>query len=433
MSGPDAAGSSRPRTRRAWRVASQAAVVGAAMAVGNLLSYLLSVTASRRLGPEQFGILGALLGLLVVGYVAALALQMVTTRREAVAAAGGAAGGGALTRTALLASVSMGLLGLAATAPLVHFLHLPGPVTLLLVAATCIPMTWSGYLTGLVLGRERFARVALTVLLFSVGKVGGGLAGLVWAADVEAVMWGTAIGTYVGVAAATFLVRPFIVAPARLADDRPSREVLHVGHALLALFVFTNADILLARHFLPALDAGLFAAGSIVTKIAFWLPQFVLVVALPRLADRGRRGAALTVALAATGVVGVATTLTAAVAGGLVVALVAGPQYEQLAEFVWLFAAEGSVFALAQLMLYGRLSRQDRTAVLAVWAAVAALVAAVATLGHGSPQAVVTSAVLVGAGLAMAGLVALRLDRTAGGDSTPAAAPRVASAPDLSA
>ena len=96
------------------RVVSQAAIVAAAMAVGNVLSYLLSVTASRRLGPEQFGALGALLGLIVVGYVVALALQMVTTRRLAT---GEETLPGALTRAALWASWGLGALGLALAAP----------------------------------------------------------------------------------------------------------------------------------------------------------------------------------------------------------------------------------------------------------------------------------------------------------------------------
>lgn len=399
--------SAGPHPRTGLRgVASQAVVVAAAMAVGNLLAYTLSVAASRTLGPAQFGALASLLGLLVVGYVPALALQLVTTRRQA--ASGQLADPGALTRAAGLASVLLGVAGLLLAVPGAQFLHLDGPLPLLLVALTCVPMTWSGYLQGLALGRERFGLVALVAMLFAVGKIGGGLVGLLVSPGVDAVMWGTAIGTFVGVGAATVLTRDLVAAPRRSMVADPSREVGHVVHALLALFVFTNLDVLLARHFLTPHAAGLFAAGAIVTKIAFWLPQFVTVVALPRLADRRRHAPALKMSLLAIGAVGVLVTAAVAAASGLVVALIAGPAYQQLAGFVWLFALEGSVFALAQLLLYGRLSRQDRAAVVAVWAAVVALVGLVSTVGHGSPQAVVGCAVSVAALLVAAGVVSER-------------------------
>lgn len=379
------------------------------MSVGNLMAYALSVTASRRLGPAQFGVLGALLGLLVVGYVAALALQMVTTRR--LASRGGPVDEGALTRTAAAASVGLGVLALLLAAPVAWFLHLDDVTPLLLLAVTVVPMTWSGYVQGVALGRERFGLVALSVLLFSVGKVGGGLVGLALSPDVSAVMAGTAVGTAVGVAAATSLTRHLMARPSAGGTAGTGREVAHVAHALLALYVLTNLDVLLARHFLTAEAAGLVAAGAIVAKIAFWLPQFVTVVALPRLADARRHHSALAVSVTATAAVGLAATATTLAAGDLVVLLVAGPQYEPLGSFVWLFAAEGSVFALAQLFLYGRLSRQDRTAVVAVWASVAVLVGTVATVAHGSARAIVLAALLAGSLLAVAGLVGLLRDR----------------------
>jgi O-antigen/teichoic acid export membrane protein len=180
-------------------------------------------------------------------------------------------------------------------------------------------------------------------------------------------------------------------------------EVGHVAHALLALYVLTNLDVLLARHYLSAYEAGLFAAGAIVAKVAFWLPHFVTVVALPRLADRSRRGPALRVAATATIIVGMAAAVVTAAAGSAVVLIVSGPAYAPLSSFVWLFALEGSLFAMAQLYLYGRLSRQDRGAVLAVWAAVLLLTLGVVTVGHSSATSIVVWAIIAAAGLALSG------------------------------
>ena len=54
--------------------------VAVGMAVANLLGYALNLVASRLLGPTGFGALGALLGVVLIGNVAALGLQTVTAR-----------------------------------------------------------------------------------------------------------------------------------------------------------------------------------------------------------------------------------------------------------------------------------------------------------------------------------------------------------------
>ena len=54
--------------------------VAVRMAVANLLGYSLNLVASRLLGPIGFGALAALLGVVLIGNVAALGLQTVAAR-----------------------------------------------------------------------------------------------------------------------------------------------------------------------------------------------------------------------------------------------------------------------------------------------------------------------------------------------------------------
>ena len=58
-------------------------------------------------------------------------------------------------------------------------------------------------------------------------------------------------------------------------------QVLHASHALLALYVATSIDVLLARFWLPGAESGVYAVGALVSKVAFWLPSFVAVVTFP--------------------------------------------------------------------------------------------------------------------------------------------------------
>ena len=89
-------------------------------------------------------------------------------------------------------------------------------------------------------------------------------------------------------------------APGRLARLRAARLVarharaaswppLRASGPLLGFVLLLNLDVLLARHHLTAAQAGEYAVAAIFAKVAFWLPQGVGVVLLPRLADAGHR------------------------------------------------------------------------------------------------------------------------------------------------
>ncbi|MFM7064337.1 MAG: polysaccharide biosynthesis protein, partial [Actinomycetes bacterium] len=71
----------------------------------------------------------------------------------------------------------------------------------------------------------------------------------------------------------------------------------------------------------------------------------------------------------------------------------------------WLFALEGSAFALVQVLLYARLATQDRRAVIAVWAALVALVAIITLWRHDSVTEIVTTVVAVSLVLTVVGLI----------------------------
>jgi O-antigen/teichoic acid export membrane protein len=402
---PATAAAASGRTGRLVALARGSGVVAVAMTAANALGYVLSLVASRRLGPAEFGVLASMLGLVLVAYVVALGVQTVAARRLAAARAGqrGPADLGGLAGTALVASVLTGALLVALTVPLASFLHLDSPAPLLWTALTMVPLTWTGLLQGAAQGLERFGLLSAVFGLAAVGKVGGGLVGvLVWG-SATAAMACTALGTAVATLAATVVARSVLARPGR---PRAGRDVGLATGSLLGVLVLTNLDLLLGRHYLPAVSAGVYGAGAVVAKVAYWLPQFVAVVALPRMADERRRARATYAALAAVAATGAALTGGVALLGSNVVAVVGGSAYAALTPQAWWFAALGSCFALAQLLAYGRLAREDHRAALAVWVAVVAEVAAVALSGHGSVLAVVRAALAVAATFVLLGTVA---------------------------
>ena len=280
--------------------------------------------------------------------------------------------------------------------------------------------------------------LALLYLTAAGGKVGGGLLGIALDPTVTGALAGMAVGSIVAVVVGELLVRSPREPLPRPTTERLAglpRELAHASGALLALFLLTNLDLLAARHWLTPDEAGLYALGAVIAKGCFWLPQFASVVAYPRLARTDHRGSTLRAAVAVVVVLGVVAVTVVALAPTTIVRLVGGDAYEQLAPDAWIFAAAGSTFALAHLLLMARLAANDRRAVAAVWAVVAFEVSAI-SLFHDSVSEIAW-AVLTAAGvLCSIGAVAETVDRrrsagpaTSGDqvDESPPAKPRAGS------
>jgi hypothetical protein len=237
-------------------------------------------------------------------------------------------------------------------------------------------------------------------------------------------MLGLLIGSAASAVAATVVTAAsWRRRPARPTEREPGAvaELLTAGAALFAFFGLTNVDLLLARHHLPAGEAGLYALGAVVAKGTFWFPQFVSVLANPMLVDDARRARAMGISVAVVAGAGVLCTLGAALAPGIVVSALGGSAYDGLERHVWIFAAVGALFALAQLLLYARLARGDRTAAVSVALTLAGLVVAVQVAAHGSLREIVTAAAVAAAALCAAGLTSERR-----GVVPPVTAPEVA-------
>ncbi|MEZ5116858.1 MAG: hypothetical protein R2737_11375 [Candidatus Nanopelagicales bacterium] len=400
---------------RVRAVAGSTVLVAGGLAVAQVLGYALQLVGARALGRDAYGAFAALLGVVLIGNVLALGLQAVGARTLVRRAAESPEDIGGAGRTVLRAGLVGGAAVAVATAvvspAVMALLNLDGVVPVLLVAVSLVPLTVTGAQLGVAQGRESFARVGLLYVATGLGKSGGGIVGALATGSLLGALVGFALGAAVGAAAGAVVVRP-------LAARRPvplpglRAETLHATHALLALFVLTNVDVLLARALLSPAEAGRYAVGAIVAKIAFWLPQFVVVIAFPRMAD-SRRVAATLAAAGITAGLGVLVTLGAWLFGDLVVRIVGGAQYAGLGPVVWLFAAAGSAFALAQLLLMSRLAVDDRRAVLAVWAATVLLVGVAVLVAPRTVTGLVLSALTAGFALAAAGLVvALRERRT---------------------
>jgi len=385
-----------------------AVAVAVALAAANLLGYSFNLVASRRLGPAGYGAVAALLGIVLIGNVIALALQAVVARRAAssLSSAPDCADTPVTswaTRLAWRAGGGLLVAGLLGSPLVTAWLHLASPLGAVWVAVTLLPLTLIGAQLGVLQGAERFHRLAVLYAVAGAGKVGGGVVGVVTLGSVAGAMGGTAIGSCLAAAAGSVLIRRGSNADTSVGAATAAgsgREVVHAAYALGALFALSNVDVVLARHYLSAHEAGLYAVGAVVAKGAFWLPSVVPVIALPGLADPLRRRSTAARALAAVALSASVLTIGAFVFGSLVVRMIGGSAYTELGDQVWLFAAAGSLLAVAQVLLYSRLATEDRRAIAPMWALVVVEAAVIGLWRHDSPTEIV--AVIVSGALALA-------------------------------
>lgn len=341
--------------------------------LGNILSYLLLLAAARSLHADDYGQLVTLLNLLLIGSVPSFALQAVGARRVATGQPDGLAEVGAM--------VGLGAaLVLAALSPLlVTFLHLPGPAGPLLVAATTLGTALQGLCQGIWQGRQRFSGLAATTFAGTAGRSAAGLLGLLVGGTAIWAMVALTVGTTLA-AAGSALTLPQLRTRTTAGWRVLKPLLLECGSAAHAYGVFlllSVADVLLARHVLPAAAAAGYAAGSVVTKGCLWLPQSVANVLFASLTDSDRHHRVFARAVASIAGLGALLTAGCWLLGPLVTRIVGGGGYASLHSEMWIFALLGSSLAVIQFTLVAGLAVRSVAVTAVVWLSVLAEVVTV--------------------------------------------------------
>jgi O-antigen/teichoic acid export membrane protein len=376
-------------------------LVGVATLVGNGAAYLLSMIAARILAPAQFGALGALLGLLVIISTVGIATQAFTARRVAVAGEDHDRIEGESIRLSVLVGITIMVAGVVVAWPLSRLFEIP-PIALATGIASIGFVVMGSAAMGIAQGREDHGRLAWSFIANGAGRAVGGVLGVVLLRSVEGVGIGILIGCAVGAAISYWITCRGAWSSSLSTGVRG--DFVHVFHALVVLFTLTNVDVLLARVFLTPDESGEYSVGVLLAKIAFFLPNAIVIVLFPKMTSANSRRAVY-VATGLTAIMGLFITTFSFLFGNFVIRVLGGVQYPDLGSEAWLFALEGSAFALVQVLLYARLATQDRSAVVSVWVALVVLVGVVSLWRHDSVVDIVTTVVAVSLALTAVGLV----------------------------
>lgn len=363
--------------------------IAVAMGVMNVATYAFQMIAARLLGPTEYGAVASLMALLMVVAVLQLGLQATGARRISAEPEHVAQIEREVLRVTYRAALALGLLMLV-LAPVVHrVLRLDSVLPAVLLALAAVPLTVMGGQAGVLQGERRWLPLAGVYLSMGIPRVVVGTVCIVVAPTETAAMLGVALAMF---APAVFgwlaLRRPgtHVRDEERHSDSHAARpvavETATASLALLAFFVLSNLDIVVARNVLDSHDAGLYAAGLILTKAVLFLPQFVVVVAFPAMSTPAERRRALLRSLAAVAALGVVSTLGAWLLSPLAMVFVGGEEYADVESRLWVFAVLGTLLAMLQLLVYSVLARRGTRTTYLIWLAVVAMVVLALTVEH---------------------------------------------------
>ena len=396
-------------------------LLGAASVLSTALGYGLTVLLTRSYGPAEYGALGALLGVGLIGGIPAGALQYVLARRTASAGLPAGANERAGLRLSVTVGTVLGGLVIVLSPVADAFFHLGSPWPALWLGVMLLPYSVQGAMLGGLLGHERYAAFAAGQVLTAVARFAAGVVTVLLTLSVAGAMAALAVGTFAAAAGLWWLSGPASwTVPGRSRDLLA--DLARACSAIAGVIVLSNVDLLLARHFLSPAESGAYALAALFGKACLWGAQFVPALVFPRLARDGSGRGLLLRSAAAAGGVGLAGILAAAVAAGPVVRAIAGddPGYAEAVALAVPFAVLGTLWALVQLALLAAVAGGDPGPGRLLWVVVA-VEALIITVGpHDSPAAILAVGLVCTSVLAVAATLLVLRDRIPSGSLDPA-------------
>ncbi len=320
--------------------------------VGNICNVLFHMLVGRALGAAEYGILAAMLNLLLVFATPLDALRNAMAHYAArLHVAGDRAAIRALARHWLLRMLFVGalaaVLGVLFRGALASFFHLATPLPLMMAALMMPSLLTLPVLAGTLQGVQSFAWMSTCMQGWGVIRLlGAGLlvalglatAGTVVGAHALGMVFSVAIGVW-GVACLT-RGAGHAAKPAGMGGYFVQSLLLLGGYGVLM-----NSDVMLVRHFHPE-QAGYYAWAATIGRSVIFLPMPIALAMFPKVismggSSRDSRSTLLRALGLSSVLIGVSVAVTWAVPGlGLRILYgVTAPTPEQLALVRWVVLA----------------------------------------------------------------------------------------------
>ena len=335
--------------------------------VGGFVYHLL---AARLLGPALYGEVASLVSAYLVGNGITFVITLVLARYAATLEARGSSSAlhHLMVRTSKLmifpSVLALALLGVLA--PLgADFLHLHSWVPVLWMLLAMVMIWQVGVPRGMLQGMQRFAALSVNQSVEMVVRVSLLVVLLVIGAGVTGAMVAVLAGAAVGYAAGMYALKDILAAPGehvRLRTMAGFAITAAVG-TLGILFLYNN-DVILAKHYLNAHDAGIYGGLNKIETIIFFGTLSVSQVLYPRvveaIAKDDHPGRLLLMSAGIVLLMGLVAVGVFAAAPKLIVTILYGDKFLVAARYMVPIGLIGLALSLNNLLVYFFMAAHDR-------------------------------------------------------------------------
>lgn len=355
---------------RANRLVRQNAVLFVGGMIGGIGGFVYHLIAARLLGPAVYGEVASLVSVYLVGNGLTYVITLVLARYAATLQAKGSSSAlhHLMVRSSrlLIAPSVVALIVFSALAPLAaSFLHLRSWVPALVMVLATVMIWQVGVPRGMLQGTQRFA--ALSVNLSVEMVIRTSLVGILLALGfgVTGSMVAVLSGAAVAYGAGMFGLRDILAAPGERVRMRTMATfaVTAVVGTLGVLFLYNN-DVILAKHYLGASDAGIYGGLNKIETIIYFGTLSVSQVLYPRVVEAIHNdthpGRLLALSAAIILGMGLAALAIFAAAPRLIVTILYGERFLSAARYMVPIGVIGLCLSLVNLLVYFFMAAHDR-------------------------------------------------------------------------
>ncbi len=391
----------RPRLRwlRSSRLVRQNLVLFAGGLVAGIGGFVYHAIAGRVLGPSFYGDVASIIAIYAVFTTPTLILILVLARYSATLTASGTTDSVRYlvvrsSQLTLIPSLLVIVAGFLLAVPTADFLHLHSPLPVIWLGIGIAVFWQVGIPRGILQGIQHFSALSANLSLEMVVRCTA-LAVLL-AAGTGVV--GATISVLAGVGFAYLIGLYALRAQLRAGGEKAQLRSM-VGFSVtatagtLGILLLYNLDVILAKHYLSAHDAGIYGSLNKIGTILYFLTLSVSQVLFPRvveaLASNNHPGRLLGVSAALIGLLAAGALLVFGVVPGLVVRLLFGSAFTDAQSYIFLVGLIGLALSLNNLLVQFCMAARDAWFIPLLAAAVVMLAVSI-TYYHGGVGYVVT-------------------------------------------
>lgn len=331
----------------------------------NAGNYLINLILGRFLGPEKFAEASVVAtGVLMLSFLA-VGVQLTSAKFSAEYYADKKEDDILLfqhwiSKKVLIIGLSIGAILILLSKLLQSYLHFNSSIPFIIVGLG-IPLYFNlSVKRGIAQGTDRFRQLAFTYILEMVLRLLVTFSLVFWALEqadyltTEAVSLGFLASFF-----AAIWIRPKkVMASINNSVDTEAikKFVFIILIYELSQILINNSDVILAKHFFNAKDAGLYAAIALIGRVVFFGTWTIVTLLFPKVIQREKQGlphfSLFWISFGVVAAFGAMVIAGSYLVPELIINILFGAEYLVVSDLLWKYAVATSLFALANVFAY---------------------------------------------------------------------------------